>query len=614
MSDKELEAYSLDDINSILDTIDELVSVSDNKADIASRTFSLSRLKTDELKAEGFVEAQLDEIAKGIEAGLPVDVYAKQCYNWMQMYEIRRGLLEHLDIKIYESPLYSASQMREIRLGMLDHLDVSSYASLVLSSTDMHKIRIALFVSAYKTDPTCFGRTIEDDTTGIILRISDDCMNAYIKIPDSVETELSADDLLYVLESHEIVYGILEDNIQRLVNERPVNSEICVAQGKHSIPGREGWYELFFENCIEKGHTVPPDGEIDYTDANIVDIVEPGQVLAKYHPAQKDSDSITVTGITIEGTSGQDLSALNGTGFRWDREENTYIATRTGCISYNDTTGSLNVWNVYQIHGDVCYYQSLEYDGSVHISGSVRNTATIRAKGDIIIDGFVESAIIYSEQNIVIKGGANGGGQGRIEAGGSIRGNFFENIDLFAKGMVEANYFLNSNIVTDDRVIARGRKARIIGGNITAAVSVDAVIVGNYLGGKSIFNVGDIHSYDKRIGVLSLDRKKALNELQQLSVGQQKLTLLLGEDQVDRNALYNKTCLAIQTKELQVSELEQEINRLQQVIKRAEKAYIKVHGQLLSEVIFIINGSRKETPTTTNRSIFLTRADRMRKK
>ncbi len=157
--------------------------------------------------------------------------------------------------------------------------------------------------------------------------------------------------------------------------------------------------------------------------------------------------------------------------------------------------------------------------------------------------------------------------------------------------------------------MARGKKARIIGGNITAAVSVDAVIVGNYLSNKTVFNVGDIHSFNKRITVINVQKKKIMEELQQLVMGKQKLLLLLGEEQADGNTLYTKTCNAIYTKELQADECDREINRLKQVINRAEKAYIKIHGKLQSDVIFIINNNKKKTPTPMNQSVFLTGED-----
>ncbi len=44
---------------------------------------------------------QLEEIRKGLEAGVDVSVYAKPEYNWEQMQEIRWGLESGVDVSVY---------------------------------------------------------------------------------------------------------------------------------------------------------------------------------------------------------------------------------------------------------------------------------------------------------------------------------------------------------------------------------------------------------------------------------------------------------------------------------------------------------------------------------
>ncbi len=604
MKNARKEQGTQDDIVSILTKIDDLVSVSGNKLDISAQTIPISHMKADELKAEGFVEAQIWEILKGKEKNLSVEEYADKRYNWMQMREIRKGIAANLDTKIYEDPLFSANQMREIRLGLVDHLDVSSYAKLVLSSTDMNKIRKVLFGERYKKEKN-FGRMMEDDETGILIRISDDYIQAYMKIPEGISVKLTEELLAHVLKENDIIYGIKQEELKKIVEGNLIGQEVCVAEGQLPTTGRAGRYELFFENCIENGYTIPPDEEIDYSAVTLIEVAQVGEKLAVYHPPQKNIEGKLVTGLSIDGESGRELPPLTGKGF--ERKGNTYVATEPGYVSYDKITGTLNVSRVYNFSGDVRRYQSIEYDGTVHISGSVRNSAVVRASGDIIVDGFVENANIYSGQNIVIKSGVNGGGQGVVEAGGSLRGKFFENATIKASGMIEGNYFLNCVIDTDDRVIARGKKARIMGGSIKAAVGVEAVVVGNYLSKKTTFVVGDTIELDKRISVLKSARDKALDELQQLQVGKQKLLMLVGEDQADKNPLYQKTCMAIHTKEIEVEGLEQEIDRLHVVMDRASKAYVQVRKEVQPDIMFIINGVRKKTESLIQRGITLTR-------
>lgn len=602
------ESNASDDINFLLDKINALISVSGNKSLLASKTVPRSQTETDALKKEGFSDAQLKEIQLGLEEKLPTHIYAQTNYNWMQMHEIRRGLLELLNVALYKDPLFTASQMHEIRLGLVNHLDVSSYARLVLSSGDMRNIRKALLSEAYQKDPTGFGRTVKDIDTGIILRISDDLMSAFITLSPDSRQDLTQEDIIQVLDDHEIVYGIIDEHIQKLADEKPLDQEICIARGKYPIKGKQGWYEFFFENSIEKGHVVPPDGEIDYTDVNFIDKVTPGTVLAKYHPAQKSTEGMTINGIVIVGKAEENLPFLTGTGFELNKTDHTYVATETGYPSFDAATNSLNVWNIFEVHGNVSYFQSVEYDGTIHVFGSVQNMSTIRAMGDIIIDGFVENAHIYSGQNVVIKGGVNGGTVGNVEAGGTIRGKFFENATLKAGGMIEGNYFMNCTIVTDDRLSAKGKKARILGGDITAALGVEAVIIGNYLSDKTIFRIGDTTELENRISRIMQNREKSLSELNQLKIGRQKLIMLLGETAVQKNALYTKTCIAIDIKEKEVDNFDHDLVRLQGVIRRSVDAYIRVFGELQADVVLVVGGIRKRIQKNIKRNIYLTKA------
>lgn len=606
MLQKNFKKQASVDIDSILNNINALISVNGSADDVSFVMPQTHTISLEELQNNGFGEAQLHEISMGMDNGLQVDVYAKECFNWMQMHEIRLGLMENINTKLYENPLYSASQMHEIRLGLLDHLNAFEYANLMLSTTDMQKARKTLFAEAYQQNPSRFARTIKDEETQATMRISDDCMEAYINIPDTVQEKLTAAAITDILKEHDITFGLINDNIKKLADENIRNREICVARGRAPSNGTSGWYELFFKNSIENSTTIMPDEEIDYTEVNTIDMVQAGSLLAKYHPAHIDIDGTTVTGIPVNGKHGEDLPALTGNGIRKDPDKGEYYATEDGYASYNNVTSSLNVCKVYTIRGDLSYYKSFEYDGTVHITGSVNNMAVIRATGDVIIDGFVQGAHIYAGQNVVIKGGVNSGEHGIIEAGGFVRGKFFENAIIKANGLVEGNYFLNCDIHTDDRLIARSKKSRIIGGNIVAAVGVEAVIIGNYLSNKTLVNIGDTIDIEKRILDLISRKTHVRDEMQQLNNGKEKLQKLLGEENLAGNNLYGKILIAIHTKELEAKELDTETERLRLVQKRALKAYLKVYAQLQSGVILTINSKRKVVDNTINRGILLT--------
>ena len=58
-----------------------------------------------------FVDKEKEEILKGLQAGLDVSIYAKNCFTYMQMGEIRRGLEKGLDVSVYAKPEFDSWRM-----------------------------------------------------------------------------------------------------------------------------------------------------------------------------------------------------------------------------------------------------------------------------------------------------------------------------------------------------------------------------------------------------------------------------------------------------------------------------------------------------------------------
>lgn len=609
MSENNIEKKTMDtaEIESLLNTIQSLVSPGNECTSIHDGLKTTSNIKTrlKEFRKKGFNEAQIHEISRGLEQGLNIEIYAKEYYNWKQMYELRRGMTDGLDISVYETPLFSASQMKEIRLGLVCHIDVSHYANLILSSTDMRQARKKLTAKAYQLNPLSFGRNIHDDSSMIDIRISDDCMAAFITIPSYSDKDYSVLDLENLLKKYEILYGIKKENLAKIVNKRIRDKEIKVAQGKKTENGKSGWFEFFFQTNPHKTAQTDPNALADYSQMFFAETVVPGQLLAKYHASELGNKGRTIMDIPVKGSRGKELAPLKGTGIVWDQEKDRYTADIKGHVAYNPDAGTLNVWPVYTIKGDANRYNgNITFDGTIHVIGSVKDMTILNATGDIIVDHFVEGALLKAGRNIIIHGGVNAGGHGMLDAGDKILGNFFESANLKSVGAIEGNYFLNCNIETSDRIVAKGNKGKIIGGTIKAVIGIEAVTVGNSTL-KTYFEVGDVLSLEKQLQNCLIKKEKVSAELQQLTDGKYKLLQLMGYAACKKNSLYQKTCLAIRTKNKECFELETMEQHLLKLLPKAKSAYIHVFGKLHSNVCIIINNTRKRT-IKSQQNLFLT--------
>ncbi len=499
------------------------------------------------------------------------------------------GLMEGLDVEIYNNPLFSAGQMHEIRLGLEAGVDVSSYAKFVYARTDMRKRRLALSEAAYDSNREYIERQIEDEETKLQIIISSDMMDAFMIVSNETKPGISRHRIKHILNLYGISYGYVESGIDRVAKGELLNVRIRVAGGERPTKGRDGYYELFFDHTDGFAPVELSDGSVNYSNKVVENMVIEGQILAHYHEASRGLPGRSVYDVVIAGEEGDQLPPLTGNGITYNEDTKEYTAAEGGFVFYNENTYVLNVWKDYVINGNVnCYTGNIAVDGRLHIIGSVEDGASVSAKGDIVIDGYVAGANVISEQNIMIRSGVNANCNGQIIAGGSVNARFFENASIRAKGNVSGDYFMNCNIETDALVQASGTKSRIMGGNIKAAVGVEATYIGGYMSSNLVLDVGNTEDIRVRI----TEQKSWLihieNELMQLRLGKDKIEAKLDEEAREKSTIYGRTMRAIAIEEARRAEANREIERLKRVLRVAESPEIKVRGSMSMDTKVIL--------------------------
>jgi hypothetical protein len=143
---------------------------------------------------------------------------------------------------------------------------------------------------------------------------------------------------------------------------------------------------------------------------------------------------------------------------------------------------AVNVSSVYKINGDCdMSVGNIDFEGSVHISGSVRSGNTVKATDGISVGGGVEAAILIAGGNVEVKGGMQGSSKGKIEAGGSVSIMYIERGTIIADGPVKVDVSIHSTIETGSTIHALGKRGAIIGGQAASAGD----IVTNFIGALS---------------------------------------------------------------------------------------------------------------------------------
>lgn len=562
---------------------------------------AIDRWLTDDMYAQ-----QIHEIRIGLYEGLDVAPYANVKYNWMQMQEIRLGIEKKLKVSTYTNYLFNHWQMKEIRLGLEAGLDVSSYAKLIYSSSDMVDKRLNLLNRKDTKKSSDNDSAIKIDslrTKEFSILIEDNGNKAYAYIPWVPGNRVTEEDILKDLELRGIILGIKHDVITEMIQKRRMNEKILIAEGTPAQTGKDGWYEFYVRIDLPRIPAPLPDGGVDYVNIEAFEMVEEGEKLAVYHPAEKGIDGKNVFGEVIHANNGLEKKPLKGVGFSIAPDGVTYVAKMSGKFEY--LNGRIVISNMIVVREDVTAVTGkLEVDGSVYVIGSVYSGGYIKAAGDIIIEHNVETARLIAGGNVMIKKGSCSKRDCFIEAGGEVSGSFFEAANINAGGNVKANYIMNSNINTLGRVIVSGSKGVLLGGKICAVKGVDTYNLGNSSHIKTYLDIGRNEIYEKEQVKFAERREQILSELSALEEGWNKILKALPTKKELAEEALKKLNYSIVAKDHELADLDAEISKLANMTDQDMRAPVCVRGSAYEGSVIQINSIKYMLPAQVNRIIF----------
>ena len=262
---------------------------------------------------------------------------------------------------------------------------------------------------------------------------------------------------------------------------------------------------------------VQADGKVDMRNLGAIITVNPGAPLMQRVPPTKGEDGFTVFGDALPAKPGRDfaLQVMDGTALD-PSNPNILVADAVG-VPVALTRGM-------RVDDVICYDNidvttgHVEFDGSVIVSGDVKDGMKVKATGDITVLGFVESATLESNSVITIVQGAIG--RKREE------GEDFTCI-IKAKGTISLGYAQYSQVssgqdlmidrqalhceLSSNRLIRVGKgekpRGKIIGGRIINALRVETGELGAPSGTKTHVQLAQ-YWHELR------DKQSALSELE----------------------------------------------------------------------------------------------------
>ena len=297
----------------------------------------------------------------------------------------------------------------------------------------------------------------------------------------TLQNTLTPEIVQQALDKEGVCFGTDIDAITNALELYKKNSEAIlghlIARGKKPINGEDAYVRFEVEIGPLPGKLLT-DGTIDFRERLMFVGVKEGQLLACKVPASIGQSGLNLLGECVEATDGKDITVKVSDDTYYNEDDGTIRATASGVLTVvNEDT--IRVLSKQKIDGDIDYHTgNIRSQNCVEISGSVQPGFIVSVKGNIVVEGSIQSASVNSHGNIKINGGIIGQ-KTKIRVQGTAELNHIENGLLSAGGNVvlrNAAYY-SSMQVGGDLHCPDGVK--IIGGDIVVTGSVSCGQIGS---------------------------------------------------------------------------------------------------------------------------------------
>lgn len=434
----------------------------------------------------------------------------------------------------------------------------------------------------------------------VTVTISDDYYKAYLTLRldwdrEPIEAELEEgkalikNEIYQRLERLNIVFGIQEQIISKLVQGLEPVEGIPVAEGIPHLNGTDARlnYLVNFEDKAKP--VVLEDGSVDFKNLLTTTAVTRGMCLATKTPVAEGHDGTTVTGKTIKHRQGKDLSWKYGEHVQMSEDGLMLFADEDGIAKL--INGRLSVLRIIDLQEVGPESGNIYFGGDVHVRENVLDGYTIHCDGDLTIDGVVEGCTIKVKGNLVVGKGILGHGISDIVVEGNLVTKFIENANVYVKGEIETGEIINSRVLCDSKILVKGKKGLIIGGEITSKYMIEANHIGSRLGVLTTINLGVDASVIEELKTLKTtvqDLKIQEGRLQARIPVLKHNALIQPEIEIHSDILRQEE-ERLRSTQIDLETSEQRLNQLMEALKRVNQGKVKINSIFPDTVVRIGN-------------------------
>jgi|TARA_R110000851_G_scaffold210486_1_gene362915 uncharacterized protein (DUF342 family) len=344
-------------------------------------------------------------------------------------------------------------------------------------------------------DHELFFAIAERKDGAVDININDDKMQASMKITSAWGgKDITLSDVLNTLKTQKIKMGLSKPKIMALMQRLSIlpPGECCegvIACGKAAVNGENA--TLTRKVALARERLLQPqereDGSVDMRNLGALITVKPTDILMIKTPATTGSPGFNIHGDVLQQITGQDKPMEPGTGTSLHpKDPNKLIATVPGQPVENRQ--GMQVDDILQIKDVDVRFGHVNFKGSILITGDVHEGMEVKASGDVTVMGFVDSATIEAQGDVIVSKGIIGrlikdqDLSTKITATGQICAQFVQYSHLEAQGnILVTKQLLHSHSTSGGCITvsdAQSRRGDLVGGKATAAKGIRAIVLG----------------------------------------------------------------------------------------------------------------------------------------
>ena len=471
--------------------------------------------------------------------------------------------------------------------------EVADYLSSRGYVYDLPALNRAIESGAESTIPVSgITNGVERESYRLVVQEDNMLATARFYSPSLNGEQMTFDEFMKDLRFRYISYGIKEDELRAFFEDE--NREYCkdmiVAEGLEPRHGEDARIEYYFNTDLSMKPAQNEDGSVDFFHLNTVCPCTTGQELARIIPADEGDYGYTVQGERIKPREVKRVSLKYGRNIDLSEDRLSITSQVDGHVTLVDD--KVFVSNVLEVENVDNSTGNIDYEGSVEIKGNVCANFEVRARGNIIVRGVVEGALLVAGGDIIIERGVNGMGKGVLAAKGNIVSKFLENATASAGGYVSTDSILHSKVYAGTEVNVSGKKGFITGGLVCATNLIAVKTLGSSMGASTIVEVGAKPEVKNRFQELQkqvAEDQKTLKSVEPiLAAYEQKKS---AGAQFDKERIkYMLSLKQVQAQKTQEIEKNmEELNKLQDLIENKNNAQIAVSGEVYPGTKLVIS-------------------------